>query len=32
MRWNDEDKWIFSAEIVHPPVISSETFSQAEPC
>jgi site-specific DNA recombinase len=30
MRWNDEDKWIFSEEIVHPPVIDDETFAKAQ--
>jgi len=30
MRWNDEDKWIFSEEIVHPPIISDEIFGQAQ--
>ena len=30
MRWNDQDKWIFSDEIVHPPIIDDETFGQAQ--
>jgi hypothetical protein len=30
MRWNAEDKWIFSNEIVHPPIIEDETFRQAQ--
>ena len=30
MRWNDEDKWIFSEEIVHPPIIDDPTFQQAQ--
>ena len=30
MRWNDEDKWIFSEQIVHPPIIDDETFRQAQ--
>ncbi|MFI5066571.1 MAG: recombinase family protein [Streptosporangiales bacterium] len=30
MRWNDEDQWIFSEEIVHPPVIDAGTFRQAQ--
>ena len=30
MRWNDEDKWIFSGQIVHPPDISDETFGRAQ--
>jgi site-specific DNA recombinase len=28
-RWNDEDKWIFSEGIVHPPIIDDDTFGQA---
>ena len=30
MRWNDQDKWIFSEQIVHPPIIDDETFRQAQ--
>jgi site-specific DNA recombinase len=30
MRWNDEDRWIFSEQIVHPPIISQDTFAQAQ--
>ena len=30
MRWNDQDKWIFSEQIVHPPIIDDETFGQAQ--
>jgi hypothetical protein len=30
MRWNDEDKWIFSDDIVHPPIIDAETFRRAQ--
>lgn len=30
MRWNDEDKWIFSEEIAHPPIIDAETFRRAQ--
>jgi site-specific DNA recombinase len=30
MRWNDSASWIFSDEIVHPPVISQDTFNQAQ--
>jgi site-specific DNA recombinase len=30
MRWNDQDKWIFSEQIVHPPIITDETFRQAQ--
>ena len=29
-RWNDEDKWIFSEGIVHPPIIDDETFRRAQ--
>jgi DNA invertase Pin-like site-specific DNA recombinase len=30
MRWNDEGQWIFSEQIVHPPIIDDETFAQAQ--
>jgi site-specific DNA recombinase len=30
MRWNDEDQWIFSDEVVHPPVIDPDTFQRAQ--
>lgn len=30
MRWNDEDKWIFSDDIAHPPIIDAEPFRQAQ--
>ena len=30
MRWNDQDKWIYSDEIVHPPIIDDEMFRRAE--
>ena len=30
MRWNDQDKWIFSEQVVHPPIIDDETFGQAQ--
>ena len=30
MRWNHEDQWIFSEEIVHPLVIDDDTFKQAQ--
>ncbi len=29
MRWNDEGQWIFSKQIVHPPIIDDDTFAQA---
>ncbi len=30
MRWNDEGKWIYSDDIVHPPIIDDERFEQAQ--
>ena len=30
MRWNDQDKWIYSEEIVHSPIIDDGTFRQAQ--
>jgi site-specific DNA recombinase len=30
MRWNEEEKWIFSEEVVHPPVIDDATFRQTQ--
>src|SRR5262249_41938175 len=30
MRWNDRDKWIYSDEITHPPIIDDDTFGQAQ--
>ena len=30
MRWNGHDKWIFSEQIVHDPIIDVETFRQAQ--
>jgi len=30
MRWNDEDKWIYSNDVVHPPIIDDERFQQAQ--
>ncbi|MDS0135767.1 recombinase family protein [Amycolatopsis sp. CM201R] len=30
MRWNARDKWIFSEQIVHEPIIDVETFQQAQ--
>jgi hypothetical protein len=29
MRWNDDDKWIYSDQIVHPAIVDDETFGQA---
>ena len=28
MRWNEAGKWIYSDEIVHPPIIDDQTFKQ----
>jgi hypothetical protein len=30
MRWNDADQWIYSNEIVHPPIIDDEIFMRAQ--
>jgi hypothetical protein len=30
MRWNDQDQWIFTEQIVHPLIIDDETFRQAQ--
>jgi len=30
MRWNEADKWIYSNEIVHPPIIDDQRFQQAQ--
>src|SRR6266540_3769368 len=30
MRWNPEDKWIYSEQITHPPIISEDRFAQAQ--
>ena len=27
MRWNDADQWIYSDQVVHPPIIDDETFT-----
>ncbi len=29
-RWNDHDRWIFSDNLVHPPIIDAETFAEAQ--
>lgn len=29
-RWNDQDRWIFSENLVHPPIISEPIFTQAQ--
>jgi hypothetical protein len=30
MRWNPADKWVFSEQIAHPPVIGTEDFELAQ--
>lgn len=30
MKWNPEDAWVWSTEIVHPPIIDTETFAAAQ--
>jgi site-specific DNA recombinase len=30
MRWNQAGSWIYSDQIVHPPVISTDVFGQAQ--
>lgn len=30
MRWNERDRWVFSTEIVHEPLIDTDTFEQAQ--
>jgi site-specific DNA recombinase len=30
MRWNEQDKWIYSQQITHPPIISEQRFAQAQ--
>ena len=30
LRWNEADKWIYSNEIVHPPIIDDQRFQQAQ--
>lgn len=29
-RWNDADKWIYSEQVVHPPIIDGTTFTKAQ--
>jgi site-specific DNA recombinase len=29
MRWNDDDKWIYSDHVVHPPIVDDQTFERA---
>lgn len=28
MRWNDDSKWIYSDQVVHPPIIDDQIFRQ----
>jgi site-specific DNA recombinase len=30
MRWNEAGKWIYSEQVVHPPIIDAETFEHAQ--
>jgi site-specific DNA recombinase len=30
LRWNESGKWIWSEQIVHPPIIDRETFDQVQ--
>jgi site-specific DNA recombinase len=30
MRWNDQDKWIYSEQVVHPLIIDEDTFGRAQ--
>jgi site-specific DNA recombinase len=30
IRWNDDAKWIYSDQVVHPPIIDEETFKKAQ--
>jgi site-specific DNA recombinase len=30
MRWNQDDKWIFSDQVVHPVIIDAEIFAEAQ--
>ncbi|WP_322779757.1 recombinase family protein [Frankia sp. Cas4] len=30
MRWNDPNVWIYSAAVVHPPLVDDETFTQVQ--
>jgi site-specific DNA recombinase len=30
MRWNDQDKWIYSEQIVHPAIVDEDTFGRAQ--
>jgi site-specific DNA recombinase len=30
MRWNEAGQWIYSEDITHPPIVSPQTFAQAQ--
>ncbi|WP_285498465.1 recombinase family protein, partial [Actinomadura sp. NBRC 104425] len=30
LRWNERDRWVFSKKVVHPVIISKETFEQVQ--
>ncbi len=30
MRWNEAGKWVYSDEIVHPPIVTADTFRQVQ--
>jgi site-specific DNA recombinase len=30
MRWNDAGQWIYSDQVVHPPIIGPDTFTRAQ--
>jgi hypothetical protein len=30
LRWNGSDMWVWSAKIVHPPIIDRETFDRVQ--
>jgi site-specific DNA recombinase len=30
MRWNDAAEWIYSEQVVHPPLISDDTFAEVQ--
>jgi hypothetical protein len=30
LRWNPEDQWVFSEEIVHPAIIDLQIFKRAQ--
>jgi site-specific DNA recombinase len=29
-RWNDQDRWIVSDNMVHPPIVTEDTFTRAQ--